>query len=159
MSLDLHKISTVTVSSPVSSIDFTSIPQTYQDLVLKVSVESASSPLIYFNNATTSYSFMVLRGTGSAAQGLTNVAYAGTTNWIMLANGSPSTSDVYIPNYRSSNNKLAVVDGAYGVNSATAYITFLAGIWANTAAITTLSIGSYLVPLLANTTATLYGVL
>lgn len=159
MSLQLFKIASTTVASPVSTIDFTSIPQTYTDLIVKVDAAGTGSVILTFNGSGTGYTFKVLRGTGAAAQGLNNTDYAGTTAWILMANSCPSNSEVYIPNYTSANYKSVQSDGVYEVNATTAYATLTAGLWSNTAAINSISIGAYQTTLNANTTATLYGVL
>lgn len=159
MSLNLHKIATTTVSSPVSTIDFTSIPQTYSDLIVKVDATGTGSVILSFNNSSTGYTFKVLRGTGALAQGLNNADYAGTTAWILMANSCPSNSEAYIPNYTSANYKSVQSDGVHETNATTAYATLTAGLWSNTAAITSLTVSAYQTTLNANTTATLYGVL
>ena len=159
MSLQLFKIASTTVASPVSTIDFTSIPQTYTDLILKVGGEGTGSVILTFNGSSTGYTFKVLRGTGSVAQGLNNTDYAGTTAWILMANSCSSNSEAYIPNYTGSTNKMIQSDGVHEANATTAYATLTAGLWSNTAAINSISIGAYQTTLNANTTATLYGVL
>ena len=84
-------ISTVTVGSGgVSSIDFTSIPQTYTDLLLKLSFRvNSSNTDNYFNlnfnsNSSAVYSYRGLNGTGSSAFSDTwtnqNNAYINTSN-------------------------------------------------------------------------------
>jgi hypothetical protein len=102
-------ISSVTVGSGgAASIDFTSIPQTYTDLVLVLSARSdAANPYVAvkFNaSATSDYSRRWLYGDGSSAasgsvSGLTSATVA------MLAARSDATASVFgnsellIPNY------------------------------------------------------------
>ena len=64
MALQLFKIETIEVASPVSSVTFSSIPQGYSDLIIKVSARGdntlygglASNNLVSFNCSTASFS-------------------------------------------------------------------------------------------------------
>ena len=66
--------------------------------------------------------------------------------------------EFYIPNYAGSNNKSHLLDGVTEDNASLAYAYLEAGLWADTAAITSIKIsaGSYLA--VEFTTATLYGI-
>lgn len=142
-------ISTVTVGSGgASSIDFINIPQSYTDLIIKLSLRvTASNNDNYFNLnfnniSTATYSYRGLNGNGSTAFSDTwtnqNNAYINT------ANGDTSTAntfcnvEIYIPNYTSGNNKSFSSDGVAESNTATAstrWNALQASIWANTSAI------------------------
>jgi len=164
-------IQTVTVGAGgASSIDFTNIPQTYTDLVVRTSyrtnvAQEYDQLRLTFNGSSTAvYSFRGITGAGSGTPGSES---SSSVSSIKVAPGvgnsataSTFTNDeIYIPNYTSSNNK-SLSSNAVGENNATtAYASMFAGLWSNTAAITRIT----LVPESAGnfvqyTTATLYGV-
>lgn len=148
-----------------TSIDFTSIPSTYTDLVIKLSTRSnnaffVDSIGIRFNGSTSSYSFRQLFGSGASAGSQTASSYPEN-----YSNGNTSTSNTfgniefYIPNYAGSTNKSISSDGVSENNSADAYATLTAGLWSNTAAITSISLRSTSSNnFLQYSTAYLYGV-
>jgi hypothetical protein len=156
------KIAAVTVGSGgAASIDFTSIPSTYTDLCLKISVRSnqannANSIGISFNGSNANFTSKFIEGSGSSA-----VSFNSTTN-IGNAQGTSSTSntfssvDLYIPNYAGSTNKSFLADGVTENNGTTAYATIAAGLWSQTAAITSVSIT--ITSFVQYSTATLYGI-
>jgi hypothetical protein len=160
--------STVTVGSGgAASIDFSSIPSTYTDLVLLTSLRSTrtanteDAAKMEFNGVTTGYSYRQLRGTGSAAE-----SYTGTSAFFLQnQNASSSTSSTftnsstYIPNYAGSQNKSLSVDSAMENNATSAFTNLVAGLWSNTAAITSIKLTPNVGPLFAEySTATLYGI-
>ena len=135
-------IQSVTVpSGGASSIDFTSIPSTYTDLVVKVALRDGTSgvaqtaALMYFNsdNGTASWSYRYLRGSGSAASSGSGGGYPGC--YIGEYNGSTSTSntfcntEIYIPNYAGSQQKSFSVDSVQETNATAAYSHLIAGLW------------------------------
>jgi len=164
-------ISSVTVGSGgAANIEFTSIPATYTDLLVKLSGRSSRSGavaeefLLTFNNNTSGYSERWLRGTGVSAGTST---FSGSSIQQLGQTGAAATANTfanwefYIPNYAGSNNKPISLDGVTESNSATeghalAYLS--AGLWSNSAAITSikLSAGSYLA--VEHSTAYLYGI-
>jgi hypothetical protein len=167
-------ISSVTVGSGgAANIEFTSIPATYTDLLLKLSGRSSRSGapaeefLLTFNNNTSSiYTERHLRGNGSTAaisqtfSSSTSISQIGQSGAAATASTFASW-DIYIPNYAGSNNKSISLDGVTENNSTTAgnALTYLsAGLWANTSAITSIKIsaGSYLAE--QYSTAYLYGI-
>ena len=176
MALQLFKIADATVATPQSSIEFTSIPSGYTDLLIVFSArgDRASAQVdqlqLTFNGSTSGYSWRTLYGLGSSGVGSGNASAQGSIPNIWI-NGNQSTSNtfgnasVYIPNYTSSNYKSLsfdiVTEG--NVTGGTAYEIFTgfqAGLWSNTAAITSVKLAEYIgTNLLANSTATLYGVL
>ncbi|CAB4157866.1 hypothetical protein UFOVP688_53 [uncultured Caudovirales phage] len=161
------KIQTVTVGSGgAATIDFTSIPQTYTDLKIVVSARTNRASQvsdflsITFNGSTTNRSGRELYGTGTSV-GSGTVAILGGG----LIVGSTATAsvfgstEIYIPNYTSANNKSLSVDSVSENNGSEAYQDLLANLWANTAAITSISIFSNnSASFVQYTTATLYGI-
>ena len=143
-----HKlIETVTVGSGgAASIEFGSIPQTYTDLVVKLSVRSTGSAntysycTIYLNGSTTSNTMRYLAGTGSAVSS----GVESNKPYFVLVNANHTASvfnntEMYIPNYTGSTNKSYSVDSVTENNATAAYQQLAACLFANTAAITTLT--------------------
>jgi hypothetical protein len=157
-------ISAVTVGSGgAASIGFTSIPQTYTDLCVKYSVRfNNASPfantVLRLNGSTSSYTMIRLYGDGSSASTYSN------TDIFDVADGNTATANTfnsaefYIPNYTGSNYKSTSGDAAMEQNSSTAQLLLTAGLWSNTAAITSLSLGNTGYNLVQYSTAYLYGV-
>ena len=161
-------IQTVTVGAGgASSISFTSIPQTYTDLVLKLSTRSSYTGVVYdeiqfqFNGSSSTYSARTLQGNGASA-----ASYTSTTNGHLFYGPSNSATantfgngEFYIPNYTGSTNKSVSSDGV-GENNGTTSITDLSAVlWSTTSAITsiTLLLGSAS-NFMQYSTATLYGI-
>lgn len=157
---ELIASSTVTTAT-ASSIDFSSIPQTFTDLVVKLSVRpnSADSIAIKFNNSTTGYSSKNLEGSGSSASSGNNPSSGRYINYALLTTANTFTSgDVYIPNYTGSNYKIALADAVGEANATTAYTDLNAILWSNTAAINQITLYFVSQSLVQYSTAYLYGV-
>ena len=162
-------ISSVTVGSGgAANIEFTSIPQTYTDLVIQLSGRGTGaggevSATLQFNNNSSNYSSRWLRGSGAAASSGSDTY--GTDEIYLFempaASATASTfqnGSIYIPNYTSSNNKSVSVDSVSENNGTTAWAYLTAGLWSNSAAITSIKfliqIGNYA----QHSTAYLYGI-
>jgi len=156
-------------SGGAASIDFTSIPSTFTDLVLKVSARdtsSDSSPSIRmtFNGSTSGYSNRRLVGFSGTSIGSgqdTSIAYgsAGFSNTSIHTASTFSNSEVYIPNYTSSNNKSFSMDTVIENNSSTINaLALYAQIWANTSVISSISLVPESGTFVQHSTAYLYGV-
>ena len=137
-------------SGGVANYTFSSIPATYTDLVMKMSVRdtvanAASNIKITFNGSATGYSERLLLGTGAAAasanQATTYMNYiysdAGNNTASTFSNG-----EMYIPNYAGGAYKSLSVDSVTEDNSASngTYAAMDAGLWSNTAAITSITL-------------------
>jgi hypothetical protein len=71
-------IASVTVSSATNTISFTSIPQTYTDLLFKISGRfsiDTSSAFLRYNGTTTNGTSIFLEGSGSSASSSTDGSY------------------------------------------------------------------------------------
>lgn len=164
MANTFKKIQTVTVGSGgAASIDFTSIPQTYTDLKIVVSLRTNSAGseavMIEFNGSSSNLSGRRLYGDGGSATSdtLTNIRFA--INTAADTASVFSNGEFYIPNYTSANNKSVSVDGVNETNGTNAVQSLVAGLWSNTAAITSIKLlGNSSGSFVQYSTATLYGV-
>ena len=161
--------STITVGAGgAANFQFTSIPSTYTDLKIAVSVrESAATNAgdvvgyMRFNadTGTTNYSSRVVYGDGTAAASLTN---SGGAFEICLSANTANTfasSDIYIPNYAGSTAKSWSADMVTENNDTAAFAALYASLWTGTAAITTITLSPRGTLSFAQySTATLYGI-
>ena len=144
------KIASVTVGSGgAASIDFTSIPSTYTDLIIKATsrnTSTAGAAWNYFklkpNGLSTNLSYRFVYGVGTSA-----ASDLGTGNLIGgYSNDSSSTantfgsSDIYIPNYAGSNYKSISSDSVTENNDTSAIAVLSANLWSDTAAITSITL-------------------
>ena len=142
-------IASNTLGSSTTSVTFSSIPATYADLCLVMSVRSdqAGAGRNYFlelNGVNTGqqYSVTMVYGNGATAATL---SYADENSGIRATYGMPgsdvtsntfSNTEFYIPNYNASINKPISLYGVTENNSTTAYVNATAGLWRNSAAVT-----------------------
>jgi hypothetical protein len=163
------KIASVTVGSGgASSVTFSSIPSTYTDLCLKVSLRSNASAVydyikLTFNNNTGSvYSLRNIRGNGA-----TVVSQSLSTTFIEveMVNGNTATAstfsntEIYVPNYAGSNNKSVSIDSVQETNATTAYAALTAALFSSSSAISSIELKPSSGSLWQQySTATLYGI-
>lgn len=134
-----------------SSIDFTSIPGTYTDLCLVLSMRNSrggqtlQEALITFNGSTSGFSERMARGDG------TNAISANASGSSFNLNGFPAGSatastfgsaQLYIPNYAGSTAKSVSAEFITENNATQAYTYLSAELWTGTAAITSISLGA-----------------
>jgi hypothetical protein len=160
-------ISTQTIGAGgASSIDFNSIPQTYTDLLLVISMRTSGTNVyedgrIKINGTTAGYSERMLYANGSNA----NTAGTSSTwfNWSAV-NGGTSTSNtfnnvqLYFANYAGSANKIMSNDTVIENNGTSTMMMIHTGLWSNTAAITSISYTPSNGTIQQYSTATLYGI-
>lgn len=169
MPVTYKKIASVTVGAGgASEILFSSIPSTYDDILVKISVRTsggAAGDALYlrFNGDTgNNYNDRWLLGNGAAASSgslsSTNIIYAGILDTNAETSSTFSSHDVYIPSYKGSTNKSVSLDNVSENNATTAYAVMSAGIWTNTSAVNAIrcfpSVGSFV----QYSTAVLYGI-
>ena len=89
---------------------------------------------------------------------------AATRIYIGQVNGATATANtfanvsIYIPNYTSANYKSVSIDAVTENNATTAYAFLSAGLWSNTAAITSATITNSSGNYVQYSTAYLYGI-
>jgi hypothetical protein len=145
MALNQVLIASSTLTSTASTISFTSIPQTYNDLVLRFSTrgnatDSADSwdSAIKFNTSSANQTFISLRGDGSGVNynSLTDrmLRVSVPSNW-----GSVifSCGELRVVRYTESVSKAFSVDATISNNTSNqAAQIMIAGQWAQNAAVT-----------------------
>ena len=157
-------IESKTLATAAASIEFTSIPQTYTDLVLLISARTdfstgAVQGLISFNSDTSNFSSRYLLGSGSAASSGTLARYIGQSQPSTYTANTFTNKSVYIPNYTSSTSKSYSVDSVEENNATLAYQDIVAGLWTGTSAISSIQIGLSGGNYVAGSTISLYGIL
>jgi len=168
MAATYNLISSQVLGSSAASVTFSSIPQTYTDLVLKWSALDDQADLMQtvrmkINGSTVSeYSWTQLydsAGTvGSYTSGTaTNNQFAYGTNGASNTANTFSSYEVYIPNYTVAVNKPFGSFGVVESNSANAYIITNAHLWRDNAAITSLLLYPNTGNFVANSSFYLYG--
>jgi hypothetical protein len=158
-------ISSVTVGAGgASSIDFTSIPSTYTDLVLKISARTTRANegdaiSVSINGVATNQSSRSIEGSGSATGSSTFTSFRTQADGANATANTFGNSEFYFPNYAGSTNKSASADGVSENNATAAYAWLTANLWSSTAAINQITITDLnSATFVQYTTAYLYGV-
>jgi hypothetical protein len=160
-------IGSVTVGSGgAANIQFTSIPGTHTDLFLKTSLRSTVTDgndpydLILTLNSTSTIASRVLRANGSV------VTTNSITDRILRAGPVPSNwttetfsnSEIYIPNYTTSQNKTWHATSVTENAATTADMSFVGGLTSISPAVTSITIAGLAGNLAQHSTAYLYGI-
>ena len=140
-------IETKTLGSAATSIEFTSIPGDATDLVVVCSLRSARTGVddpisIDINGGSTAVTIRRLRGNGSAAASGTDGPDLWYTSAASTTSNTFDNACIYFPNYAGSTNKSFSSDGVSENNATEAYQAITAGLWASTAAITSVKVKS-----------------
>lgn len=127
-----------------NTVSFTSIPTDYTDLLVKYSTRSGRSntheqiKLRFNDNADTAYRIRRLNSDGGGAwsdSDYTTYGYCGFGNATTSTANTFGSTDIYIPNYLSSNYKSYSVDSVTENNATEAFASLQAGLWEKTNAI------------------------
>jgi hypothetical protein len=157
------------LNASAASITFSNIPQTgYTDLKIVFSIRTDNnssnylSAFITFNGSSTGYSQRMLYGTGSSA--LSASGSGSYLDWSAYGSTTAATAstfgngEIYIPNYTGSTNKSVSADSVSETNATNAITALTAGLWSNTAAITSITFTGNSGNLMAGSTFSLYGI-
>jgi len=148
-------------SGGVSSLSFTSIPNTYTDLIIVLSgrVSGFGNNILNFNGSGSGFTNKSIYGYGNGTTGTgtgtTETGFSGTSSDQANMFGAMI---FHIPNYTNATNKpysIDVTDASFNGG----YVFAIAGSWANTAAISSITItppssGTFV----QNTNCYLYGI-
>jgi hypothetical protein len=162
-------ISAVTVGSGgAATIEFSSIPASYTDLLIDFSGRLSSAPFgadqeiwceLGFNGqgSHVNNTGKLLSGFGTSVNSTSNYTFFYIPTSLATANTFANTQ-IYIPNYAGSTQKSFSIDSVQENNVTTAYQNLSAGLWTGTAAITTFTIYPRSGSFAQYSTAYLYGV-
>ena len=143
MAITHSLIQTITVGvAGQASIEFTSIPQNYTDLLFVFSCRASISTggiRIRVNGATTSLSTRLVYGTGTATASGSDTTYIGTSSFSTQTANVFGNGDLYIANYAASTNK-SFSSNTVDENNGTSAAQFMgAGLFASSTAISSVS--------------------
>ena len=141
-------------SGGTASFDFTSIPSTYTDLLLKISTRSSSSTGTYdpvkikINGSATNITVRDIYGTGTSAG--SEAPGSTDANIISYTSNSANTAstfgnlEIYISNYASTSSAKAIsADGVSETNASGSILTLTASLWNSTSAVNAVNIAPY----------------
>jgi hypothetical protein len=163
-------ISATTVGTATSTITLSSIPQTYTDLVLKISARGDASSLssllmVGFNSSSINTSCTYLYSQYSSGTIASGRDSAATSAGFGYFNGATSTSntfgsiEIYIPDYTASTTKQIGSIAMYENNASQAYGWAQASFANSTAAITSINLSRLIANnFLAGSSFYLYGI-
>ena len=147
MAITYESIATTTMTTASPAVTFSSIPQTFTDLILVVSIRANSTPTsfgtgIRFNSDTGSnYSRTVLYGSGSSA-----VSFRRTNQTRFFVSSGPTAASTFnlirinIGNYSSA----SIYKSFLARNDDTSDVTSITpGLWRSNSAITSITITPY----------------
>jgi hypothetical protein len=158
-------IATQTLTSSQPDITFSAIPQNFTDLMVKISVRSdrsagADTISMKLNGSTANFTTRILEGNGSSAY--SESTSTSPIGYVSASTGTSNTfgsAEIYLPNYAGSTNKSYSSDSVQEANTTAAVQQLFAGLWSQTAAITSLTIYPLAGPnFVAGSTISLYGI-
>jgi hypothetical protein len=151
-------IATTTLGSAASSYTFSSIPQTYTDIVLVANLLPVSSARVRFRvdgDSGSNYSYTVLTGTGSAA---VSGRVSSNTEIDLFWNNLPSGWSNYICNFQNYSNTTTFKTILSRGNSPAQETLANVGLWRSTSAIDSIEIFSTVGNFDTGSMFTLYGI-
>ncbi len=165
---DYESISTVTVGSGgASSVDFTSIPSTYQHLQIRYNARQNASPIgqVFFRvNSDTggNYSSHVLYGDGAGvgpgSYTSDNYSRTGLLGGTSLASNIFGVATIDILDYANT-NKFKTTRTLSGIDAnGSGYVWYMSSNWRSTSAVTSLSFFAEHGNFIQNTEFALYGI-
>lgn len=169
MAITYKFIEKVVLTSSQSNVEFTglgSYSSNFTDLKIVMTIRTAASGsydygLITFNNNTSNYSTKLIYGDNSSVAsfswGSSAQMSTGMINNSSQTSDTFSSVDLYIPNYSSSTYKSCSIDTVQE-NNGTAFRALAAGLWSDTAAITSVKIAGESGSFVANSSFYLYGI-
>jgi hypothetical protein len=147
MATTMKLIAKNVLGSDTATVTFSSIPGTgYTDLLMVTSTRGTNSSqavnlVVSFNSSTSNFTYRELYGSGSsAASELGSTGRAGLTCGNTSTASTFGSTELYIPNYAGSTNKSYSVTSVSETNASAALMNVLAGLWSNTAAITSIGV-------------------
>lgn len=165
MANTFYKIASVTVGSGgAATMAFTGIPQTYTDLMIKISARTTRAANNVdaiswsFNGLTTNQQSITLSGAGGTPASLDLASFRTLATAATATASFFGNSEIYIANYANNQYKSISADGT-SPDNATAHVWLSDNMWLNTAAITSITITDVnSATFVEHSTADLYGI-
>jgi hypothetical protein len=156
-------IETKTLGTAAASIEFTSIPQTFTDLLVICSLRASNAVfarnITFFVNGVEQSGARVLRATGSLTRSDTTVPLINGAVGSSATANTFSSNQIYFPEYSgTSRKKTYSVDTVTENNAIEAHQVIAAGLYDSTNAITSLTFTNTGNTILADSTISLYGI-
>ena len=165
MAATYELIASNTLGSAAASVTFSSIPATYTDLVVRWSARKDNTNVLlrvrFNSDATTLYSTTFIQGDAASpisAQADDENQWSSRVEISTDSADTFSSSEIYIPNYAGSQNKVGSQFDATENNSSTAYLRVAANLYRSTSAISSIVIDSTTGNLVADSSFFLYGI-
>jgi hypothetical protein len=165
MALTYKLIASSTVGSGgAANIEFTSIPATYTDLLVKISTRSSAATTLVainlsLNSSTSNFSSRIITADGSTIDSYTNQARrVAVIPAASLTASTFSNDEIYLPNYTTSNNKSYSADSVAENNGTTFAASLVAGLWSDSAVISSITLTPTSGSFVQYSTAYLYGI-
>jgi hypothetical protein len=163
MAKKFELIEAKSLGTTTASITFSSIPQTYTDLLVLVSARGDAAGqrdcYISFNGSTSNFSNKFIEMSNNLVSSGTTARYIGPVSGTTTTASIFSNAAVYIPNYTGSTYKSFSVDfvaenNAQGTNA----IDLSGQLWSDTAAITSIGLAPSSGSFIQYSTFYLYGI-
>ena len=158
-------IETKTLATAAASIEFTSIPATFTDIVIKISARQSGNNGNPYMPSTFALNSSASNKTSRYLLGEAVVSSPSYTEFYVWTSSNLATADtfsnieLYIPNYTGSTNKSISVDTVSENNASANMVGIGAALWSNTAAVTGVSFTALAGNFVVGSTASLYGIL
>ena len=139
----MQHIETIELGSSQAGITFSSISADYDDLVLVFAIRSDDNGFaaLNINSSTSNFTGVALAGNGSSASSFSRTdSFFGYINNVNQTANTFSSGQVYISNYTASSAKSISIDVVDESNATGADQVIYAGLWNQTAAITSVGI-------------------
>ena len=167
MANTMKALETITVGAGgAASVTFSNIPQTYTDLIVKVSarVTNSGGPygfVFYFLPYGTSYKSSQLVGDGTNASSQAYnfaVGLAGNTPGASETANTFNNTELYIPSYATNQKKSITAYSVAENNATTAYQVLVTNTYETTTPVTSIVLGPSSGTMAQYSTFTLYGI-
>jgi hypothetical protein len=152
-------------SGGAASISFTSIATSWTDLQVVLSIRGTAANVanaqylsINGSSGSTNFSGKLLEGDGSTAYSANPTYFIGNSNNANSTANTFASISVYLPNYLSSNFKNYSMEAVTENNATLSYADIYAGLWSQTAAISSISFSQATGNYVQYSSAYLYGI-
>lgn len=159
-------IASNSLTTTATSVTFSSIPSTYTDLIIKLSARKDNTNTLFYvrfnGDSSTLYSETSLIGDGGGGE--TSSGTSGVAQWnprIALSNESSDTfsnSEMFIPNYTASQDKVGNTTDVTENNGTTAYQEMSAQLYRSNTAISSIEFSTVSGNFVSGSSFWLYGI-